>query len=77
MLQYHYNWGDEDVLGLSVQVIKGRINDDNEKYDCYDSDLYTVTFKHESFEPDLFDDIDAGKYCKLLSKQSKMLISMT
>jgi hypothetical protein len=49
MLQYNYSWGNEDVLGSWIEVVKGFMNDD---------DIYIVTFEQESDNYNLFSDIN-------------------
>ena len=46
MLQYDYNWGDEDVLGASIQVIK--------EHSTPPAFIYIITLVQEGFEPSLF-----------------------
>lgn len=60
MLQYHYTWGNETILGSRIKVIKNY--DHNLKILI---DYYTVIL-----EPELFVDIDVSKGYLLISKQT-------
>lgn len=59
MLQYHYSYGNEDVLGSRIKVIK-ELNSE-----------YIITFEQEGCNPEYFDDINVSKYHTLISKKIK------
>ena len=55
MEQYHYTWGDEEVLGSSIRIIKESNN------------IYNIYFKQEAFEDKLFRQIKI-KYGKIINE---------
>ena len=45
MRVYYYSWGDEDILGARIEIMKDQ------------NDIYTIRFEQEGFESKLFSNI--------------------
>lgn len=64
---YHYTWGDVDILGSSLRIIRNDI-DDNSLASIIDTNkTHTIIFEQEGFNPSLFDDIQIV-YGEVISK---------
>ena len=58
---YYYCWGDEDVPGSRIDIIK---EEDN---------LYTLTFEQEGFDPECFSEIST-RYKEIVRKVKDLKI---